>query len=212
MVFISFLILLYFILFCLQVSKSDYFAYIQSADLLFNIHTYVITVTFRVQGSSEVHSSFKKNIKEIMETPLWIRWLKVWGYGGAIIAGGCLLFKYTTPTDEEIINSLSPELRMQYEREKSLRQAEQQELMKIVKQTAQSDDPIWKTGSIQSPWETSALPQAKNRQQFEQLKADQVQREELKKINEELNKIRQQTTNKTHEIVDDKNQRWWKFW
>ncbi|GCE96976.1 assembly factor cbp4 [Zygosaccharomyces mellis] len=147
-----------------------------------------------------------------METPLWIRWLKVWGYGGAIIAGGCLLFKYTTPTDEEIINSLSPELRMQYEREKSLRQAEQQELMKIVKQTAQSDDPIWKTGSIQSPWETSALPQAKNRQQFEQLKADQVQREELKKINEELNKIRQQTTNKTHEIVDDKNQRWWKFW
>lgn len=147
-----------------------------------------------------------------METPLWIRWLKVWGYGGVIIAGGCLLFKYTTPTDEEIINSLSPELRMQYEREKSLRQAEQQELMKIVKQTAQSDDPIWKTGSIQSPWETSALPQAKNRQQFEQLKADQVQREELKKINEELNKIRQQTTNKTHEIVDDKNQRWWKFW
>lgn len=147
-----------------------------------------------------------------MEVPLWIRWLKVWGYGGAIIATGCLLFKYTTPTDEEIINSLSPELRMQYEREKSLRQAEQQELMRIVKQTSQSDDPIWKTGSIQSPWENSGSPQLTNRQQFDKLKADQVQKEELKRINEELAKIRQETNNGTGKIVDQKSKSWWKFW
>lgn len=61
MVFIIFLILLYFILFYLQVSGSDYFAYVQPADVFFNIYNYVITITFRVQGSSEVHSSFKKH-------------------------------------------------------------------------------------------------------------------------------------------------------
>ena len=101
---------------------------------------------------------------------------------------------------------------MQYEREKSLRQAEQQELMKIVKRTAESDDPIWKTGSIQSPFENSNAPQIKNRQQFEKLKADQVQREELKRINEELAKIRQETSTGTKQIVDERSKGWWKFW
>ncbi|AQZ13045.1 CBP4 (YGR174C) [Zygosaccharomyces parabailii] len=166
----------------------------------------------RLFQTTEATDTSSKILTVIMETPLWIRWLKVWGYGGLIVATGCLLFKYTTPTDEQIINSLSPELRMQYEREKSLRQAEQQELMKIVKRTAESDDPIWKTGSIQSPFENSNAPQIKNRQQFEKLKADQVQREELKRINEELAKIRQETSTGTKQIVDERSKGWWKFW
>lgn len=148
-----------------------------------------------------------------MERPLWVRWLRVWAVGGVIIGGGALLFKYTTPTDEELINSLSPELRLQYERERSLRQAEQQELMKIVKETSQSDRPVWDTGAIESPWERKTSPQSKSRAQFEKLKAEQVQKQELEKIREELAEIRQQTASETSRIVGEKNEKsWWRIW
>ncbi|SCV99598.1 LAFE_0A06722g1_1 [Lachancea fermentati] len=143
-----------------------------------------------------------------MDKPLWYRWLKVYVMGGAVIGTGVLLFKYTTPTDEELIKSLSPELRLQYERERKLRQAEQQELMKIVQQTAKSDDPIWKTGSIQSPWDRSGAETSK--EQFQRVKADQIQKEELQRIREELQQIRENSASKTKEVME--NRKWWKFW
>lgn len=143
-----------------------------------------------------------------MEPPMWVRWLKVYAFGGAIIATGFILFKYTTPTDEELINALSPELRLQYERERNLRQAEQQELMKIVQQTIKSNDPIWKTGSIESPWERNGTEQTKD--QFQRLKADQVQKEELERIRGELDALRANSQEKTNDIVSKKS--WWKVW
>ncbi|QLG72164.1 hypothetical protein HG535_0C05180 [Zygotorulaspora mrakii] len=145
-----------------------------------------------------------------MERPLWVRWLRVWAVGGAIIGGGVLLFKYTTPTDEEIINSLSPELRLQYEKERNLRQAEQQELMNIVKETSLSDKPIWKTGPINSPWEKGEKSAVANRDQFQRLKAKEVQKEELQRIREELAQIRQQTSTATDRIVEEKKKSWWR--
>lgn len=144
-----------------------------------------------------------------MEKPLWLRWLRVYAVGGAIIGTGLILFKYTTPTDEELVNSLSPELRLQYERERKLRQAEQQELMKIVQETAGSADPIWKTGPIQSPWDRST-DGARTREQFQRVKADQVQKEELQRIRQELEQIRHDSQNKTKEAAE--NQSWWKRW
>lgn len=144
-----------------------------------------------------------------MDKPLWFRWLRVYAVGGAIILSGFILFKYTTPTDEDIINALSPELRLQYERERKLRQAEQQELMKIVQRTTNSNDPIWKTGPIQSPWERNT-GELETHEQFQRLKADQIQKEELERIRQELDQIRQQTSLKTNEI--SKNKSWWNLW
>lgn len=143
-----------------------------------------------------------------MVSPGFTRWLKVYAAGGSIILGGILLFKYTTPTDEELVKALSPELRLQYERERNLRQAEQQELMKIVQETIKSKDPIWKTGSIDSPWERDSAQQTK--EQFQRLKADQVQKEELQRIREELDKIRVDSLNQTNEALAKKS--WWKLW
>ncbi|CAR21514.1 Assembly factor CBP4 [Lachancea thermotolerans] len=143
-----------------------------------------------------------------MDKPLWLRWLRVYIAGGAIIGVGAVLFKYTTPTDEELINSLSPELRLQYERERQLRQAEQKELMNIVRETAKSDDPIWKTGAINSPWEKNSSEQS--REQFQRVKAEEIQKEELQRIRQELQQIRADSVAKTQEEV--KKSAGWKFW
>ncbi|SCU82948.1 LAME_0C03444g1_1 [Lachancea meyersii CBS 8951] len=143
-----------------------------------------------------------------MDKPLWFRWLRVYAFGGAIIATGCVLFKYTTPSDEELIKALSPELRLQFERERQLRQAEQQELMNIVRETAKSQDPIWKTGSIDSPFERNAGQQS--RDQFQRLKAEEIQREELQRIRQELQQIRQESVEKTQQGVP--SVKWWKLW
>ena len=122
---------------------------------------------------------------------------------------GVLLFKYTTPTDEQLIQALSPELRLQYERERNLRQAEQQELMKIVQQTMKSNDPIWKSGSVENPWEKDNGSRA-TKDQFQRMKADQVQKEELERIRQELGKIRTESLNETDKIVSKKS--WWSLW
>ncbi|GEQ69332.1 hypothetical protein JCM33374_g3003 [Metschnikowia sp. JCM 33374] len=78
------------------------------------------------------------------------KWVRMLTAGGSIVGTGVLLFKYTVPTDEELIARFSPEIRAEYERSKALRQKEQQELMKIAQETAKSNDPIWKTGKIGS--------------------------------------------------------------
>ncbi|ODV80973.1 assembly factor CBP4 [Suhomyces tanzawaensis NRRL Y-17324] len=85
--------------------------------------------------------------------PLWYRWARVYFTGSCIVGTGVVLYKYTTPTDEELIAAFSPEIRAEYERNRELRQKEQAELMRIAKITSQSNDPIWKTGPIGSPFE-----------------------------------------------------------
>ncbi|BAO39500.1 Assembly factor CBP4 [Kluyveromyces marxianus] len=144
-----------------------------------------------------------------MSSSGFLRWGKVFAAGGSIVLAGVLLFKYTTPTDEQLIQALSPELRLQYERERNLRQAEQQELMKIVQQTMKSNDPIWKSGSVENPWEKDNGSRA-TKDQFQRMKADQVQKEELERIRQELGKIRTESLNETDKIVSKKS--WWSLW
>lgn len=74
-------------------------------------------------------------------------------WGGGIIGLGVVLFKYTVPTDEELFARMSPEIRAQVEAQRALRQREQQELMELVKRTSASNEPVWKTGGLYSPWE-----------------------------------------------------------
>lgn len=152
-----------------------------------------------------------------MDTPVWRRWLKIYIYGGSIILGGVLLFKYTTPTDEKLIASLSPELRLQYEEERKLRQEEQRELMRIVQETAKSNEPIWKTGPIDSPWEKKKGGEVvKNENFFDKIqktRAEEAQKDELQRIREELDSLRAQSMKKTSDIVNErKSKDWWKFW
>ena len=75
--------------------------------------------------------------------PLWYRWARVYFAGACIIGTGVLLYQTIRPSDEKLISQFSPEIRAEYERNKELRQKEQQRLMEIVKQTAASNEPIW---------------------------------------------------------------------
>ncbi|ABN65190.1 predicted protein [Scheffersomyces stipitis CBS 6054] len=121
--------------------------------------------------------------------PLWYRWARVYFAGSCIIGTGVLCFIYTTPTDEQLIASFSPEIREDYEKNKAYRQREQQELMEIVKKTSQSDEPVWKTGPIGSPLEKEQRnlnQQLIDYNQFEKKRAEEYQREQIDKAQEEL--------------------------
>lgn len=141
------------------------------------------------------------------EKPLWYRWARVGFVGASIITTGVLLFKYTTPSDEELIARFSPEVRRDYERNRELRQREQQELMKNAQLTAASNDPIWKTGRISSPWDKDT----KNTDQklvdavkFHQEKANEFKKEQIE--------LAQQELLETERIVAEKKKRFFSWW
>lgn len=140
-----------------------------------------------------------------MTLPVWARWARVFLYGGSIIGSGVLLYKYTTPTDEELIARFSPEIRAEYEQGRLLRQKEQAELMKIVKQTSLSNDPIWKTGKIKSPFEKDTRgvdPKLVDIKEFEKEQALVHQQQQVKESVLQLKE--------TESLLNQKS--WWKFW
>lgn len=143
-----------------------------------------------------------------MDKPLWYRWARVYATGFGIVMTGVLLFKYTTPTEQELINSLSPELRAQYEREKGLRRREQEELMKIVKQTAASNDPIWMTGAIKSPWDKDNK-MVNLKEKYEKELAKKSQMDELEKVQMELDIAQAKARKETDEQLKKKT---WFTW
>jgi hypothetical protein len=123
------------------------------------------------------------------QKPLWYRWARVGVVGFSIIATGSLLFKYTVPTDEQLIAKFSPEIRAEYERNREIRQKEQQELMKIARETAASDDPIWKTGRIKSPFEKDGRntdPKLVDIEKYNRERGDEFKKLEVERAQQEL--------------------------
>lgn len=148
-----------------------------------------------------------------MFTPKVKAWLKVYATGAAIIGSGVWLYNNVVPTPEKLLEEFSPELREKYFREKELRELEQRELIKIVKKTMKSNDPIWKTGPIKSPWERDSLivDKAKEQQQdaFKEEKGQSLELKELQKIRSELEQIRMKSAKETEEIVNEKRKQSW---
>lgn len=141
------------------------------------------------------------------ERPLWMRWARVYFTGFAITGFGVLLYKYTTPSDEQLISRMSPEVRAQYEREKSLRRKEQEELMRIVKKTSASNDPIWMTGPIQSPLEHRAF-QLKDKERREREAAAEEQQKELAEIKRKIDEAQAQARLENEKALAEKNKGW----
>lgn len=119
----------------------------------------------------------------------WSKVAKMAIYGGGIIGTGVLLFKYTVPTDEQLIAAFSPEVRANYEKNRAFRQKEQEELMKIARETASSNDPIWKTGKLASPFEKDtrgAAPKLVDAAKFFQEKEDEKNKVETQQAQADL--------------------------
>lgn len=138
-----------------------------------------------------------------MEKPLWYRWARIGVVGSSIVGAGVLLFKYTTPTDEQLVARFLPEIRRDYERNRELRQLEQQELMKVAQATAASSDPIWKTGKIPNPWERdtrNADPQLVDAVGFHRQQADDYKRQQIEAAAREVRE--------TERLVAEKKKRW----
>lgn len=139
--------------------------------------------------------------------PLWYRWAKVPLTGGAIIGTGVFLYYTIIPTDEELISRFSTEVRAQYERDKELRQKEQQELMRIVQETAKSNEPIWKTGRITSPFEKETRGKVTTLVDPNDL----YQQKEDAKRAQEVSDAQAQFL-ETERLVAEQKKSWWKFW
>ena len=83
--------------------------------------------------------------------------------------------------------------------------------MNLVKQTSQSNDPIWKTGSLNAPWEGKQNSEEvfNNIQKTE---AENRQKEDLQKVMADLDALRRESELKTQKIVEEKRKNWWKVW
>lgn len=134
----------------------------------------------------------------------WRQWGKVYTAGAGIIFTGVILFKYTTPRDEELIAKFSPEVRKEYEKARNLRQEEQKELMKIVQRTACSNEPIWKTGPIKSPWDVSQSNKL-NDNFMEQIHRDRAKRREEDEVDESRTSKETQLNKNNNSIDGNQN-------
>lgn len=134
----------------------------------------------------------------------WYKWVRVWGWGSGIVGTGVLLYNFTVPTDEELIAKFSPEVRANYEKNKALRQKEQEELMKIARETATSNDPIWKTGKIASPFERDTRgvdPKLVDAAKFFQEEEESKKRAEVAEADAELLE--------TEKLMAQSKKKWW---
>ncbi|KAK5779839.1 hypothetical protein RI543_002375 [Arxiozyma heterogenica] len=148
-----------------------------------------------------------------MERSLFWRWVRVYIVGGSIVGSGLLLYKYSRPTDEELISKFSPEVRREYEANKKLREEEQRELIKIVQESANSKDPIWKTGPLQSPFERGNLGSYSNNTVLERAKRQQLEKreqEEIDKVRQNIEALKEQQ--RQEKETKKANKSWWKFW
>lgn len=131
-------------------------------------------------------------------------WARVYAVGGLIVGLGVLLYKYATPTDEQLIAKFSPEVRRHYEEGKARREQEQQELMAIVKKTSSLNDPVWMAGPIASPFERRLAAAAREAEDRSAAAADQ--KEEIARARAELAKI------STKEGIIEETRKGWKWW
>ena len=121
-------------------------------------------------------------------TMMMIKHSVIWG--GGIIGLGVLLFKFTVPTDEELLSRMSPEIRAQVEKNRELRQREQELLMEIVKKSSKSNEPIWKTGDLYNPWEGTGGKIIIDKVALEREQADNKQMKELDKLKEQAEALK----------------------
>lgn len=73
------------------------------------------------------------------------RWVQFLGGAGGMIGAGLLFINYALPTDEDIIKSMSPEVRQRYEREKRMREKAGEIMQRRINESV--DKPAWLQGA-----------------------------------------------------------------
>jgi len=73
------------------------------------------------------------------------RWVQFLTMAGGFVGSGYLFVKYGTPDDEQFIQSMSPELRARYYREKEIREKMGHIMQRKIKENV--DKPAWLQGS-----------------------------------------------------------------
>ncbi|KAJ1678029.1 assembly factor cbp4 [Spiromyces aspiralis] len=64
-------------------------------------------------------------------------------YSASVIGVGYVLLQTIVPNEEQILNSLSPQLKIEYLRNKQKRIEDERRMLETIKENAHSDRPIW---------------------------------------------------------------------
>ncbi|KAK9471499.1 uncharacterized protein V1510DRAFT_404183 [Dipodascopsis tothii] len=70
-------------------------------------------------------------------------WLRTTAYGAGIVGFGVWCWIYTTPSDEELLNSLSPEIRAKYDESLKTKSERQRAFANLIKANVESGLPAW---------------------------------------------------------------------
>ncbi|KAG9307642.1 hypothetical protein G9A89_023207 [Geosiphon pyriformis] len=71
------------------------------------------------------------------------RWIGTIVVSGAVIGFGYGLMKLTSPSDEKVYQSLSPELKKEVDKNRETNREKNAALMALLKKAAESEKPVW---------------------------------------------------------------------
>lgn len=117
------------------------------------------------------------------------QWVKFLGSAGFFLGTGVYVSRYIIPTDEQIIDKLSPELKARYLREKDIRHRAQQILQEEVAKNP--DKPVWlQGGQKMREFEYKIAERARKEIEAAQGSAAvQAEREKLRELAEKEKKL-----------------------
>ncbi|ODQ65430.1 hypothetical protein NADFUDRAFT_83405 [Nadsonia fulvescens var. elongata DSM 6958] len=142
------------------------------------------------------------------EYPILKKTIRVSVASIGIVGLGVLLLKYTTPTDEELISRLSPDLKAKYYASLQDRKGSSQAILNQVEVNARSTDPAWIVRSGKKVQEQANIEHGRHNSQTNidrtnqtQVQAMHQEIENMKRLEAEA-KIREELKSK---IAEEQN-------
>ncbi|KAJ1952524.1 assembly factor cbp4 [Dispira parvispora] len=89
-------------------------------------------------------------------------WTKAFVYSVGLVGSGYLIMRTTTPTEEQIYQRLSPELKKRADEFRKEQPVKQHQLVELLKQNMESDKPVWEAQPLKTDQQERTNPNEKS--------------------------------------------------